>query len=174
MTSWTAPEVTRVDAPRTGDERAMLDGWLDFHRQTLLMKLAGLTAEQLKIASTEPSGLTLLGLLRHLNEVERSWFRHGAAGDPAAADIYCTPERPDADFDDVAGADAENDYSLYLAELDRVRTAVAALPLEHEFTTKRPSTLSLRWVYLHMIEEYARHNGHADLIRERIDGAVGD
>jgi uncharacterized damage-inducible protein DinB len=174
MTSWTAPAVTRTEEPWTGPERAMLEGWLDSHRQTLLWKLAGLTAEQLKTASVEPSDLTLLGLLRHMTEVERSWFRTRAAGDATATMIYCSDESPDGDLLDLADADPEADYAAHLAELDLVRKAVADLPLEHEFqTTKRP-VLSLRWVYLHVIEEYARHNGHADLIRERIDGAVGD
>jgi uncharacterized damage-inducible protein DinB len=174
MTSWTAPEASRDDEPVTGDERPMLEGWLEWHRQTLLTKLAGLTSEQLKTASAEPSNLTLLGLLRHMSEVERSWFRHRAAGDETATYIYCTDERPDADFEDVADADAEANYALHLQELDRARRAVADLALDHEFSTARGRPMSLRWVYLHMIEEYARHNGHADLIRERIDGRTGD
>jgi hypothetical protein len=74
----------------------------------------------------------------------------------------------------VAGADAEANYAFHLEELDRVRKASAGLPLDHEFATSRHPRMSLRWVYLHMIEEYARHNGHADLLRERIDGATGD
>jgi uncharacterized damage-inducible protein DinB len=152
----------------------MLEGWLEWHRQTLLTKLAGLTAEQLKLASVEPSNLTLLGLLRHMTEVERSWFRTRAAGDPAATLVYCSTDNPHGDFDDIALADAEADYATYLAELEEARKAVADLPLEHEFATPRFPAMSLRWVYLHMIEEYARHNGHADLIRERIDGATGD
>ena len=174
MTSWTAPAVTRTDEPMTGAERPMLEGWLDWHRQTLLMKAAGLTAEQLKLASVEPSNLTLLGLIRHMTEVERSWFRARAAGDAEAGLIYSSDDNVDGDFDDVADADAEANYAAFLAELDLVRTAVADLPLEHEFATPRRPRVSLRWVYLHMIEEYARHNGHADLLRERIDGATGD
>jgi uncharacterized damage-inducible protein DinB len=173
MTTWMAPQVQRVDEPTTGDERPMLEGWLEWHRQTLLMKLAGLTPDQLKRASAEPSNLTLLGLLRHMTEVERSWFRTRAAGQDVH-EVYCTDDDPDADFDRVADADAEADYARYLAELDEVRKAAAGLSLEHEFSTSRRPAISVRWVYVHMIEEYARHNGHADLIRERIDGAVGD
>jgi Protein of unknown function (DUF664) len=174
MTTWTAPDATRDNEPVTGAERPMLEGWLDWHRQTLLMKAAGLTAQQLKLASVEPSNLTLLGLIRHMTEVERSWFRTRAAGDTQAGFLYCSDENLDGDFDDVAGADAAADYAAYLAELDLVRVAVAGLPLDHEFATSRRPAVSLRWVYLHMIEEYARHNGHADLLRERIDGATGD
>lgn len=175
MTTWTAPDVIRVSEPVTGDERAMLDGWLDWQRQTLLTKAAGLTADQLKIASAEPSNLTLLGLIRHMAEVERSWFRNRAGGDPTAEEeVYCTEEDPDGDFNAVAGADAEQDYAYFLAEVERARKVAATLPLEHEFATQRHTAMSLRWVYIHMIEEYARHNGHADLLRERIDGVVGD
>jgi uncharacterized damage-inducible protein DinB len=175
MTTWTAPEVTRVSEPINGPERAMLDGWLDWHRQTLLTKAAGLTAEQLKIASAEPSNLTLLGLIRHMAEVERSWFRERAGGDPTAAEeVYCTEADPDGDFNAVADADAESDYAFFLAEVDRARKVAGTLPLEHAFDTSRHQGMTLRWVYIHMIEEYARHNGHADLIRERIDGATGD
>ena len=152
----------------------MLEGWLDWHRQTLLSKCAGLTAEQLKTASVEPSNLTLLGLVRHMSEVERGWFRIHAAGQSLPY-LYCDDDdNPDGDFDDVEKADAEADYAAYLAELDAVRSAVAGLPLDHEATRSRGGTFSLRWIYLHMIEEYARHNGHADLLREAIDGATGE
>jgi hypothetical protein len=172
-TTWTAPEAHRVSEPMTGDERAMLEGWLDWHRQTLLHKAAGLTAEQLKLAAVEPSNLTLLGLVRHMAEVERSWFRTRAAGQDVGY-IYCSPDNLDGDFDDVADADAGADFAVFLAEIELARQASADLPLDHEFSTSRQPAISLRWAYLHMIEEYARHNGHADLIRERIDGATGD
>jgi hypothetical protein len=173
MTTWTAPEVTRVAEPFTGPERAMLEGWLDWHRATLLTKAAGLTAEQLKQPSAEPSNLTLLGLIRHMAEVERSWFRTRAAGQDVGK-LYCSDDNVDGDFDDVAGADAEADYAAFLTEVELARRAAAGLSLEHEFSTPRRPAISVRWVYLHMIEEYARHNGHADLLRERIDGATGD
>ncbi len=173
MTIWTAPDATRVDEPTTGDERPMLEGWLDRHRQTLLSKAAGLTAEQLKTPSAEPSNLTLLGLIRHMAEVERSWFRRRAAGQDVPM-LYCTDGNVDGDFDDVAGADARDDHATYLAEIELARDAIKDVPLTHEFATPRRPVISVRWVYLHMIEEYARHNGHADLLRERIDGVTGD
>ena len=172
MTSWTAPAAHRVKEPRSGDERAMLEGWLEWHRQTLLTKCAGLTADQLKTAAVEPSNLTLLGLIRHMSEVERGWFRINAAGQSLDY-LHSDDDNPDGDFDDVAKADAEADHATYLAELDAARAAVAGLPLDHEFTSERGTTISVRWVYLHMIEEYARHNGHADLLRQRIDGQTG-
>jgi len=174
MTTWTAPSPNRESEPFTGPERQMLQGWLDWHRQTLLTKCAGLTAEQLKTASAEPSNLTLLGLVRHMTEVERSWFRVRAAGQTLADDLYDSEDNIDGDFDDVAEADAEANLAAFRAELPEADKAVADLPLEHEFITSRGNSISLRWVYIHMIEEYARHNGHADLLRERIDGATGD
>jgi uncharacterized damage-inducible protein DinB len=173
MTTWIAPEAHRVDEPRTGPERALLEGWLDWHRQTLLSKAAGLTAEQLKLRSVEPSNLSLLGLIRHMAEVERSWFRIRAAGEDLS-EIFCTDDSPDADFDDVADADAEADYATFRAEIELARKASADLSLDHEFATSRTPAISVRWAYLHMIEEYARHNGHADLLRESIDGVTGD
>ena len=151
----------------------MLEGWLDYHRATLLTKCAGLTAEQLKRRAVEPSNLSLLGLVRHMALVERSWFRERAAGEDVPW-LYSTVGNEDADFDDVDDADAEADYATYLAELEAVRATAAKLSLEHEFATSRTPAISVRWVYLHMIEEYARHNGHADLLRERIDGTTGD
>jgi uncharacterized damage-inducible protein DinB len=172
MTTWTAPPAHREDELKNGPERAMLQSWLDWHRQTLLTKCAGLTAEQLKTASTPPAILTLLGLVRHMTEVERSWFRSRAVGDRALGGAYWTEEQPDADFENVADADAEAAFVLFEAELKLADAAVADLSLDHEFEHR--VTRNLRWVYLHMIEEYARHNGHADLLRERIDGATGD
>ncbi|WP_433297050.1 DinB family protein [Actinoplanes sp. CA-030573] len=174
MTTWTAPAAQRKDEPFTGPEREMLQGWLDWHRQTLLTKCAGLTAEQLKTASVEPSNLTLLGLVRHMTEVERIWFVVRAAGLTPPGPLYNTEDNRDGDFDDVADADAEANLAAYHAELPAADRAVADLPLDHEFTTHRGDRMTLRWVYLHMIEEYARHNGHADLLRERIDGVTGD
>jgi uncharacterized damage-inducible protein DinB len=174
MTTWTVPAANRVSEPQTGPERAMLQGWLDWHRQTLLSKCAGLTADQLKLATTEPSNLTLLGLVRHLTEVERSWFTRRAAGHPEVGLLYCSDSNEDGDFDDVATADAPAAFAAFRAELTASDQAVADLALDHEFPGRAATPISLRWVYLHMIEEYARHNGHADLIRERLDGTTGD
>jgi uncharacterized damage-inducible protein DinB len=171
--TWTAPQITRVDPPPAGDERTLLDAWLGYHRQTLLLKCSGLGPGQLKRRSVEPSGISLLGLLRHMAEVESSWFRRRFGGEEFPF-LYGSEERPDADFDDVAAADAEQDYAIYTAEVARARAAVAGHSLEETFCHARYQVeMNLRWVYLHLIEEYARHNGHADLIRERIDGATG-
>jgi uncharacterized damage-inducible protein DinB len=175
--TWTAPEVTRVDESYLGNERTMLEGWLDYHRQTLLLKCAGLTATQLKTATVEPSNLTLLGLVRHMAEVERAWYRRRFAGQQLDH-IYCSDARPDADLDDVGTADPEADFASLHREIELARQAAAGRELDETFLLRRrdggTEEINLRWVYLHMIEEYARHNGHADLIRERIDGVTGD
>jgi hypothetical protein len=167
-----APEVVRTSTPRTGGERELLDAWLDWHRATLLAKCAGLDEIQLRTSSAEPSPLSLLGLVRHMTEVERGWFIRGFA-DRGAGPLYYTDADPDGDFA-VEGADAEADLAAFRTEIDRARAAVAALPLDATFSSGDGTQTSLRWVYLHMIEEYARHNGHADLLRERIDGVIGD
>jgi len=173
--TWTAPEIQRVDAPFIADERTMLDGWLDYHRQTLLHKCAGLTGDQLKIRAVEPSSLTLLGLVRHMAEVERSWFRRRFAGEKIDF-VYFNEDNldTDADFDDVDAANAEADLATFRAEVELARSVVAGRSLDETFLhPHRQAEMDLRWVYVHMIEEYARHNGHADLIRERIDGRTG-
>jgi uncharacterized damage-inducible protein DinB len=170
---WTAPEVARKPPPAIGSERAMLDGWLDYHRQTLLLKCSGLTEDQLRQRAVEPSSLSLLGLVRHMTEVERAWFRQRFAGEHVELP-YSTPERPDADFDDAETADAEEAFAAFRREVDLARAAARARSLDDQFYNPRGHVeMDLRWVYVHMIEEYARHNGHADLLRERIDGTTG-
>jgi hypothetical protein len=169
--TWTAPEVDRERVARTGDERTQLDGWLEFHRQTLLSKCAGLTAEQLASRSANPSPLSLIGLVRHMTEVERGWFRGRYFGGEIGP-LYCTDASPDGDFEEAGAATAVADLATYAAELKLAREAMAARSLD-ETVAMRRGDVNVRWIYLHMIEEYARHNGHADLIRERIDGVTG-
>src|SRR6476659_6032638 len=127
--SWTAPEVERTDPPYVADERTMLQTWLDFHRNTLLMKCSGLDAEQLATASAPPSNLTLLGLVRHMSEVERSWFRRRMAAHDLPH-IYCTEDQPDGDFENVAGADAEADLATFREECNQADAAVASVSLD--------------------------------------------
>jgi uncharacterized damage-inducible protein DinB len=168
--SWTAPEVDRASYPDLGDEAAVLGGWLDYQRDTLLHKCAGLTEAQLKTASAEPSNLTLLGLVRHMTELER-WFRGLFTGE-SADDPYSTEGQPDAAFDAVASADARADLALFGAEVELTRKAISLRDLGDTFS-EDGQTHNLRTMCVHIIEEYARHNGHADLLRERIDGATG-
>ena len=151
----------------------MYQTWLVFHRATLLGKCSGLDANQLKTASAEPSKLTLLGLVRHMAQVERWWFRQAFAGQDIEA-LYSTDDWEDAEFEDLDGADPEVDLATFWDECRLADEAVASAGLDDTFLSRRGKDISLRWVYVHMIEEYARHNGHADLIRERIDGVVGD
>ncbi len=165
----------RVDPDRVADERTALEQWLDYHRATLLLKCAGLTAEQLKRRAAPPSTLSLLGLVRHLTEVERWWFRMHAGGQEL--DFPYDPDQTGADFDDTAHADAEGNLSAYLEEIAAAREAAAGKDLDLLVPSRgdHPErTRDIRWIYVHMIEEYARHNGHADLLREAIDGATGD
>ncbi|MFE9581882.1 DinB family protein [Nocardia sp. NPDC006044] len=173
--TWTAPDRTRSKPPLIADERPMLQAWLDFHRDTLLRKCAGLDAKQLGERPVPPSAMSLHGLVRHLSEVERGWFRVAAAGIDLDY-VYSRADNPNSDFDNTEQSDPATDLAQYLKEVELADAAVADLSLEHTFAhPRRPElTYNLRWVYTHMIEEYARHNGHADLLRERIDGATGD
>jgi uncharacterized damage-inducible protein DinB len=141
--TWTVPEAAREQPPNVADERTMLDGFLDFQRQTLLVKSAGLTAEQFRTASVEPSALSLLGLVRHMAEVERFWFRMMAGGEALPA-IYSSVDNADGDFDDVATADPEADLATYAAECAAARAVVAELSLDHVFQSRRKKDLSLR------------------------------
>ena len=172
--TWTAPDVDRSDPPLVTGERAALEAWLDYQRETLLLKCSGLTAAQLRERAVPPSGLTLLGLVRHMTEVERWWFRvHGANQHMT---FRYTEENLDADFEDLDEPDAEVVLAAYWEEAGLARAAVRGLDLEHVVPSHgdHPERVrNLRWIYLHMIEEYARHNGHADLLRERIDGSTG-
>jgi uncharacterized protein DUF664 len=164
----------RADPPAVGAERELLDAWLDYHRDTLLWKCRGLADEQLKAASCPPSNLTLLGLVRHMAEVERGWFADYIGADSRW--IFCAPDDLDADFDNVAAADPPSDLEAFRREVDLYRRELPQVALDATQPHNRggkQQVFSLRWVYLHMIEEYARHNGHADLLRERIDGATG-
>jgi uncharacterized damage-inducible protein DinB len=170
--NWIAPEVTRVDELLIADERPMLEGWLEWHRATLLWKCAGLTGEQLARQSVPPSDLSLLGLVRHMTDVERSWFRTRFRGVDLPR-VYPRDDRRNAAWEDATAAGAEGDFERFTEECDLAREAVAGASLDEQFTLQDGRPVSLRWVYNHMIEEYARHNGHADLLRQCIDGVTG-
>jgi uncharacterized damage-inducible protein DinB len=173
MTVFTAPE--RVDPSYVEAERPGLEAWLDWHRATLLSKCDGLDADQLARRSVPPSTLSLLGLVRHMAEVEQWWFRQVLPGGAAtvSGSIYCTDASPDEDFDGARAETAEADRDTYLAEVSAAREVAARYDLD-DVGQRRGKDVSLRWIYVHMIEEYARHNGHADLLREAIDGVTGD
>lgn len=163
-------DARRVEPPFILDERAMLEGWLEFHRVTLLLKCEGLTDAARKARPVATSLMSLHGLVRHMADVERGWFRRVVAGQDLGHLLdYSVNE--DADFD-VEDADWDTDLASWQAECEAARHAVAGLSLDHT-GERRGNAVSLRWAYHHMIEEYARHNGHADLIRELVDGSVG-
>jgi len=162
----------RTYPPFIADERTMLDAWLDFHRDTLLWKCDGLSPQDLVRRSAEPSTLTLLGLVRHMAQVERGWFRHCLAGEDTVP-LYSREDAEDADFDELDPDRVDEDFATYRTEVERCRGVAARHDLD-DCGERRGRQISLRWIYVHMIEEYARHNGHADLLRERIDGATGD
>jgi uncharacterized damage-inducible protein DinB len=172
--TWTAPVAPRADPPWTAAERIALQGWLDYHRATLLTKCTGLDGEQLATRAVEPSSLSLLGLVRHMTDVERWWFRR-IAGDADLAPVFWSDEVEGVEFDEADGANAAADLAAYVAECESADEAVRELSLDAEVRHDRlRNAIDLRWIYLHMIEEYARHNGHADLLRERIDGVTGE
>lgn len=162
----------RIPPDRVGGERHLLDQFLDFHRGTLLRKCQGLSDEQLAVRSVTPSTLTLLGLVRHMAGVERWWFRQQFLGEDIRA-LYFTGRQPDLDFDGGSPESAKDDMRTYVAEVDAARAAVVGRALDDVVSGPGGQPISLRWVYLHMIAEYARHNGHADLLREAVDGTTG-
>ncbi|MFF9478379.1 DinB family protein [Streptomyces sp. NPDC014733] len=164
----------RVTPPMDADERTSLASWLDFYRATLVGKCAGLGEEQLRTASAPPSPLTLVGLVRHLAEVERHWFRRVLAGEDVP-DLF--PDAAGADgmsggFDGAGQASYEDALELWRAEVEHARRACADRSLD-DTGSLGEARVTLRWIHTHLIAEYARHCGHADLIRERIDGRTG-
>ncbi|MCV2395253.1 DinB family protein [Actinotalea sp. M2MS4P-6] len=151
-------------------ERDVLVEYLRRYRLTLELKCADLSAEDLARRSVPPSTLSLLGLVRHLSEVERGWFRRTMAGLDAPPHFY-SKDDPDGDFDNAKPDPALVDqaWQAWREEVAFAEGFVADHDLDHEGVTG----VRLREVVVHLIEEYARHAGHADLLRERIDGRVG-
>jgi hypothetical protein len=170
--TWTAPAAERAEPPYLAAERVRLDAWLDYHRATLRQKCAGLSAEQLAIRPVASSGLSLLGLVRHMAGNERIWFRI-RFGQADVEDLYQSPDYPGGgEFALADPAHAEADFATYAEEVAQARIVVRGRSLDERFGDDTV-TVDLRWLYAHMIDEYARHNGHADLIRELIDGVTG-
>ena len=168
-------EDPREGGPTTGDERVTLAEFLRGQRLTLELKCSGLGPADLARRSLERSTLSLLGLVRHMADVERRWFRAVMAGQDAPPH-FSSKADPDGDFDGAAGDPAvvERAFKLWRSEVAFADQFVAEAPdLDGTGDDAWRGTISLRWVLVHMIEEYARHNGHADLLREHIDGRVG-
>jgi hypothetical protein len=169
--TWTAPTPDPVDGPLTGDDRPILEGFLTWQRTTLLNICAGLTGEQLARRPLSSSNLSLLGLVRHLTKVERIWFRQRAAGE-LVEPMYDPARGKTADFDDIVAAEAEADFARLQEEWRRADAAVAGMAFDDTVDVDGEA-FSLRMIYVQMIYEYSRHNGHADLLRESIDGTTG-
>jgi uncharacterized damage-inducible protein DinB len=164
----------RTAVPTSGaGEREMLRAYVDFHRDTLAAKCAGLSDDELRTRSVPPSGLSLLGLVRHMAEVERAWFRRVVDGQDVPL-VWGEGWDFQAAYDPTGSTRAEA-FDAWQAEVAQARRIEAAAPsLDVTGVDRRSGTVfSLRRVLLHVLQEYARHNGHADLIRERIDGVTG-
>lgn len=161
----------RPDPPLVGEERELLTAYLDWHRQTLKLKCAGLTPEQLSTRAIPPSALSLHGLLRHLGGVERWWFQIRFAGQDVPM-LYYSDDDPNQDFDTLDG-DPADAMAVWHTECEVSRAIVAAASLDDLGRTAAGEPTSLRRILVYVLAEYARHNGHADLLRERLDGATG-
>lgn len=172
---WAAPEADPRDQGATRGERECVLGYLAAYRQTLVMKCEGLTPEQLALRSVPPSTLSLLGLVRHMAAVEQSWFRRVMERNLDLPRLYGKSERQDADFDDAVGTAecVEEAFAALRTEIAHAQAWVA----ERDFDTlglhSSGMEIELRDVLVHLVEEYARHCGHADLLRECIDGRTG-
>ncbi|MFI7250723.1 DinB family protein [Micromonospora chalcea] len=166
-------DTERIGPPLLAGERESLRAFLDFHRATLALKCEGLTDEQLRRPASPPSTLSLLGLVRHMAEVERTWFRRVIAAEDVPLVWSDTGDFQQAyDARDADVAEAFEAWQREIEHARRIEREAASLDVTgHQ--ARWGEDVSLRLVMLHMLHEYARHNGHADLIREAIDGAVG-
>jgi hypothetical protein len=172
MLTMTTPD--RAMPPLDADERATLEGWLDFYRATLALKCDGLTDDLLRTASAPPSPLTLLGLVQHMTEVERNWFRGVLLGEDVAPlyDSAAETNGQDEGFAVPEGSTFAAARAAWEGEISQARANCSGRGLG-QTSPFMGAQVTLRWIYNHMIGEYARHAGHADLIRERIDGVTG-
>jgi Protein of unknown function (DUF664) len=171
METFEAP--SRPHIPPSGDELTQLSAWLDFYRATVLSKCDGLKAVQLKERPVATSALSLLGIVRHMTFVEQIWFESRFAG-LDVVEYYKLEGDRDADFNDLDSAAVEEVFDRYLRATAKSREVVEGHSLDELAQRERQGQkFDLRWIYIHMIEEYARHCGHADLLRELIDGTTG-
>jgi uncharacterized damage-inducible protein DinB len=166
----------RARPAQNAGELEMLTGWLEHHRGILIWKCADLTPEQLRQRAVPPSTLSLLGLVRHMAEVERGWFQQVFLGEDVP-DLFDRSAADDPDFDDVDQADPAEAFRTFEHECAVSRQVLAQAPNldapSKNVSDRTGQPWSLRWIVTHMIEEYARHNGHADLLRESVDGTTG-
>ncbi|MEC4018820.1 DinB family protein [Streptomyces sp. H27-D2] len=163
----------RIDPPLIAGEREMMRAFLDYHRATLAMKVDGLSDEELRRQSMPPSTLSLLGLVRHMAEVERNWFRRVIDGEDIPL-VWSDEGDYQVAYDARTAARSEA-FDAWRTEVEHARRIEAEAPSLDVtgFLAQQGEHVSLRLVMLHLMHEYARHNGHADFLREGIDGAVG-
>jgi uncharacterized damage-inducible protein DinB len=163
----------RTVPPVTGPEREMLRDFLDFHRGTLALICAGLSDDQLRLQASPPSSLSLLGLVRHMAEVERAWFRRTINGEDLPLVWSDSGDYQEAyDASRASGAEAFRAWREEVEQSRRIERAASSLDMTG-YQARWEEDVSLRLVMLHMIHEYARHNGHADFLREAVDGTTG-
>lgn len=171
-TSQVWPVPRRAVIPRAADEFTMLKAYLEHYRETFELKCAGVPADRMAERSSPPSTMSLHGLTRHLAGVERWWFAINFAGLDLPM-LHYSDDDPDEDFESLDG-DPFEALELWRAECERSREIVeSASGLDAVGVRERNGSYSLRWLMLRMIAEYAQHDGHADFLRESIDGAVG-
>ena len=170
MSAWVVPSPDEVDGPGVGPHRPMLEAYVNYQRRTFWNICAGLTAEQLAMRPIPSTNLTLLGLMRHLSKVERIWFRIRIAEEDVAP-LFDADLGKDYDFEHIDPAQAREAFEIYR---DEVRRAQQIGPLaDWDKTVEwRGGTWSVGMIHIHMVGEYARHNGHADLLRQAIDGVT--
>jgi hypothetical protein len=161
---------TRVEPPPSASEKATLEAFLDYHRQTVVMKCAGLSEEELRRPMVV-SGTSMLGIVKHLGFVERWWFQEVFAA--RDVEFLRNEDDPDAEFRIDEHETAESVFDFYMQECDKSRTIVAEATLD-DVAGNSKSVRSLRWILVRMLEETARHNGHLDILREMIDGTTGE
>ncbi|GIG62226.1 hypothetical protein Lfu02_65980 [Longispora fulva] len=163
---------SRAEPPQIAGEKTSLSGYLDFHRTTLELKCAGLTADQLRDRCVPPSRLSLLGIMRHLADTERLWVanRYAAMDLPP---LFFSADNPDGDFEDLQTHDPSAVLTTWRETCELSRDIVSAAALDDLGARADGTSVTLRWILLRVLEEYARHNGHADLLRERLDGSTG-
>jgi len=161
---------TRVEPPPSASEKETLEAFLEYHRQTVVMKCAGLTDEELRRPMVV-SGTSMLGIVKHLGFVERWWFQEVFAAKDV--EFPWKEDDPDAEFRIDEHETAESIFDFYMQECDRSRAIAAEATLD-DVAGNSKSVRSLRWILVHMVEETARHNGHLDILREMIDGTTGE
>ncbi len=164
----------RVDPQLCTDEVTTLVEFLDWYRATVFLKIDGLTDEQARMRSAPPSTLSLVGIVRHMAEVERTWFRRRFSGEQIEP-IFYTETDTDRDIDATEADTIAEAVAALAAEIAIARSITATSNLDqHGQRLLEGDPVNLRWILVHMIEEYARHAGHMDLLRQAVDGQTGD